>query len=243
MASDSGNSNAGGGAPREMKRELGVFAATLLGLGSILGTGVFVSIGIAAGVAGPAVLLAIVLAGLVALCNALSSAQLAASHPVSGGTYEYGYEYLHPSLGFAAGWMFLCAKTASAATAALGFAGYLLHLLGAPAGPWLRGVGSAAAVVLTLVVLGGMRRSSATNTAVVPVTVLALGAFVVAGLPALWQAGSEHLTPFFAGGGGGGGAVGAGGGGAVPGTLASLLHAAAQLHGVVTGSDQTVGLA
>ena len=46
-----------------------------------------------------------------------ASAQLAASHPVSGGTYEYGYRYLGPSLGFVAGWMFLCAKSASAATA------------------------------------------------------------------------------------------------------------------------------
>jgi APA family basic amino acid/polyamine antiporter len=64
-------------------------------------------------------LLAIAAAALVAVCNGLSSARLAASHPVSGGTYEYGYRYLSPSLGFAAGWMYLCAKTASAATAAL----------------------------------------------------------------------------------------------------------------------------
>ena len=102
--------------PTSLKRELGVFDALMMGLGSILGTGVFVSIGIAAGVAGPPVLLAIVLAAFVATCNALSSAQLAASHPVSGGTYEYGYRYLNPALGFTAGWMFLSAKSASAAT-------------------------------------------------------------------------------------------------------------------------------
>ncbi len=113
-----------------LKRDLGLIGATMMGLGSIVGTGVFVSIGVAAGVTGPSVVLAIVLAALVATCNALSSAQLAASHPVSGGTHEYGYRYLHPALGFTAGWMFLCAKIASAATAALGFAGYLLHLLG-----------------------------------------------------------------------------------------------------------------
>ena len=96
----------------------------------MIGAGVFVSIGIAAGAAGPSVILAIGLAAVVATCNALSSAQLAASMPVSGGTYEYGYSYLNPWLGFTAGWMFLCAKTASAATAALGFAGYLLHAIG-----------------------------------------------------------------------------------------------------------------
>jgi APA family basic amino acid/polyamine antiporter len=106
-----------------LKREVGVFGATMMGLGSMVGAGVFVSIGIAAGIAGPAVILAIVLAAIVATCNALSSAQLAASMQVSGGTYEYGYAYLNSWLGFTAGWMFLCAKTASAATAALGFAG------------------------------------------------------------------------------------------------------------------------
>ena len=101
-----------------LRREVGVFGAMMMGLGSIVGTGVFVSIGIAAGVTGPSVVLAIVVAALVATFNGLSSAQLAANHPVSGGTYEYGYRWLHPTLGFMAGWMFLCAKSASAATAA-----------------------------------------------------------------------------------------------------------------------------
>jgi len=91
----------------------------MMGLGSVVGTGIFVSIGVATGVAGPSVILAIVIGAGLAVCNALSSAQLAASHPTSGGTYEYGYAYLRPWLGFSAGWMFLCAKSASAATAAI----------------------------------------------------------------------------------------------------------------------------
>jgi basic amino acid/polyamine antiporter, APA family len=114
----------------QLKRELGVFGATFMGLGSIVGTGVFVSIGIATGIAGPMVILAIAIGALVATFNGLNSAQLAASHPVSGGTYEYGYRYLTPAFGFTAGWMFLVAKTASAATAALGFAGYFINILG-----------------------------------------------------------------------------------------------------------------
>ena len=113
-----------------LKRELGIFGATLMGLGSIVGTGVFVSIGIAAEIAGPGVIVAVAIAALVAVCNGLNSAQLAANHPVSGGTYEYGYKYLNPWLGFTAGWIFLLAKTASAATAALGFAGYFLNAVG-----------------------------------------------------------------------------------------------------------------
>ena len=171
----------------------------MMGLGSIVGTGVFVSIGIAAGIAGPAVVLAIVIGALVATCNALSSAQLAASHPVSGGTYEYGYTYLHPALGFTAGWMFLCAKSASAATAALGFAGYALHAFGGTveSRTLLVSVAVGTAIVLTIVVLSGMRRSSMTNITIVTVTLLALGAFVAAGIPTALDAGSTNLVPVF----------------------------------------------
>ena len=167
-----------------LQREIGLFGATMMGLGSIIGTGVFVSIGIAAGIAGANVVLAIALAAGVATCNALSSAQLAAAHPVSGGTYEYGYRWLTPSLGFAAGWMFLCAKTASAATAALGFAGYLLNATGQDV-KWLAYVAVATVVALTVVVLSGIRLSTRVNIAIVSTTLLALLAFVIAGIPAV----------------------------------------------------------
>jgi APA family basic amino acid/polyamine antiporter len=170
--------------PMTLKRELGVFGATMMGLGSIIGTGVFVSIGIAAGVAGSAVIVAIAMAALVATCNALSSAQLAASHPVSGGTYEYGYRYLKPWLGFVAGWMFLCAKTASAATAALGFAGYFLIFFGRETS-WLIPLAIATVVILTAIVLSGIRLSSRVNVFIVSITLASLTAFVVAGLPAV----------------------------------------------------------
>ena len=155
----------------------------MLGLGSILGTGVFVSLGVAAGVAGPMVVVAVLIGALVAGLNGLSSAQLAANHPVSGGTYAYGYRYLNPFLGFTAGWTFLVAKGASAATAALGFAGYASSLFGLPPG-WLVPLALGAVVALTLVVLGGVRRSSLTNIVIVSVTLAALALFVVAGFPA-----------------------------------------------------------
>jgi APA family basic amino acid/polyamine antiporter len=167
-----------------LKRELGVFGATMMGLGSILGTGVFVSIGIAAGIAGGGVVAAIIIAAAVATCNALSSAQLAANHPVSGGTYEYGYHYLNPWLGFAAGWMFLCAKAASAATAALGFSGYLLNTTGQDS-RWIVPVSLATVALLTGVVLLGMRLSNRVNIAIVSITLAALAAFVIAGAPSV----------------------------------------------------------
>jgi APA family basic amino acid/polyamine antiporter len=178
-----------------LKREVGVFGATMMGIGSMVGTGVFVSIGIAAGAAGRAVLLAIALAAIVATCNALSSAQLAASMPVSGGTYEYGYAYLKPWLGFTAGWMFLCAKTASAATAALGFAGYLLQMVGGES--LVVPVAVAAIVALTAIVVMGIRRSNRANIAIVSITLFALVFFVLAGLPRLWSKGGEPWHPFF----------------------------------------------
>lgn len=179
-----------------LKRELGIFGATMMGLGSIVGTGIFVSIGVAAGSAGPSVILAIVLAAIVATCNALSSAQLAASHAVSGGTYEYGYKYLHPSLGFTAGWMFLCAKTASAATAALGFAGYLIHFFNMGSIP-LVPIATITSAILTILVLSGLRQANWANTLIVSVTLIALLLFVFFGLSNLLGKGVVNLQPFF----------------------------------------------
>jgi APA family basic amino acid/polyamine antiporter len=174
--------------PPLLKRELGVFGATLMGLGSIVGTGVFVSIGIAAQIAGPGVIFAVGIAALVAVCNGLNSAQLAASHPVSGGTYEYGYKYLNPWLGFTAGWMFLLAKTASAATAALGFAGYFLNAVGVADRTYLILTALIALAALTLIVLTGIRRSNIANTVTVSVTLLSLAVFIAVGLPEVrWE--------------------------------------------------------
>lgn len=178
-----------------LKRDIGLSGAILMGLGSIVGTGVFVSIGIAAGVSGPSVLLAIALAAIVATCNALSSAQLAAAKPVSGGTYEYGYTFLTPWLGFTAGWMFMFAKSASAATAALGFSGYLLRGFGLDG--YVIPLALVAVVVLTLIVLTGIRSSNRANAVIVSVTLAALLAFVLAGVlfpRAGWEA---NWTPFF----------------------------------------------
>lgn len=167
------------GAPQTLLRVVSLPGAIALGLGSILGTGIFVSVGIAAGKAGDAVLLAIPLAALVALCHGLSSAWLAARHPVSGGSYEYGYRELTPALVFTAGLTFLIAKSASAATAALGFATYALAPFGI--------ANAAARVVVALALVGtvtalsasGMRRSNRVNAWIVAVPIAGLGAFVI----------------------------------------------------------------
>jgi len=183
--------------PTQLKRQLATGGAVLVGLGSILGTGVFVSLAIAAGIAGPAVILAVAIAALIATANGLSAAQLAASYPVSGGTYEYGYRYLNPWLGFTAGWLFLLAKSASAATAALGFSGYLLNLLGWGDRGLFIPVAILAVVGMTAIVLGGVQRSNRVNAVIVCLTLLALGFFVLAALRPLAIAGLDNFTPFF----------------------------------------------
>lgn len=177
--------------PTLLRREVGVGGAVLLGLGSIVGTGLFVSLGIAAGVAGGAILLALPLAALLALFNGLSSAQLAAAHPVSGGTYAYGRRFVGEGAGFAAGTLFLLAKSASAATAALGLAGYLLLALGITPDRGVRvGVAALGVIVLTLLVSGGIRRSNRANALIVGFTLLGFGILLAVGG---WQ-GFGHLV-------------------------------------------------
>jgi APA family basic amino acid/polyamine antiporter len=160
---------------QSLKRELGLGGAIITGLGSILGTGAFVSIALASGQWGDAVLVAIPVAGLVAMFSGLSTAYLAGRFPVAGGTYEYAYETLGPTFGFTAGWLFLLAKTASAASAALGIAEYL-------GSGDSRALAVGATVAVTVLVISGLRRTTAVNLVLVTVTVTALVVFAGAGI-------------------------------------------------------------
>lgn len=203
-----------------LKRALKTPDAIMMGLGSIVGTGLFVSIALAAQIAGHWVILAILIAAVVATLNGLSSAQLAANHPVSGGTYEYGYRQLNSWLGFTAGFMFMTAKSASAATAALGCAAYLLYAFGIdlPDAGFI-GLALGILLLLTLLVSGGIRRSNQANTLIVGFTLLALlvlvaTSFVLRGAPA------EGVQMMVSGEGFG---------------LSSLLHASALMFVAYTG--------
>tara|TARA_B100001123_G_scaffold285756_1_gene318521 strand:+ start:461 stop:1693 length:1233 start_codon:yes stop_codon:yes gene_type:complete len=173
----------------KLQRVIGLPSAVMLGLGSIIGTGLFVSLGIGIDIAGPMVMPAIALAGLVAMCNGLSSAQLAANHPISGGTYEYGHRWLNPTLGFTSGWMFLCAKSASAATAALGFAWYIHPEFALPVAVTL-------VVAITLLTITGLQRSNAFNIAIVSLVLMTVTTFVIKSAPALLEH-PDRLKPLF----------------------------------------------
>lgn len=117
----------------ELSRQLSLTDAVFIGLAAMLGAGIFAAIAPALTAAGNWVWLSLLLAAVVAYCNAVSSAQLAACHPQAGGTYLYARERLHPLAGFIAGACFLVGKTASGAVMALTFAHYLLPAYAKPA--------------------------------------------------------------------------------------------------------------
>ena len=165
---------------RKLQRTIGLPGAIVLGLGSMVGTGAFIAIGLAAGIVDDLVWIAVLIGGSLAMLNGLSSARLAARHPVSGGTYEYGYRELHPSIGVGAGWLFLTAKTASAATASMGIAGYLAESFGATSPPtWSLGLPILAMAALAII---GLRCSLLATTVLVSLAMAALLGFIAWGL-------------------------------------------------------------
>jgi basic amino acid/polyamine antiporter, APA family len=170
-----------------LERRLGVADAVVIGAGSMIGAGVFAAWSPAAEAAGTGLIIGLVIAGVVAFCNAASSAQLAAIHPQSGGTYVYGRRQLGPFWGHLAGWGFVVGKTASCAAMALTVGAYL----------WPeqdRAVAVVAVVVITAVNVGGLSRTVAVTRMLLVVSIAALVAVVVGG----WSSPAarlDRLTP------------------------------------------------
>lgn len=171
--------------PDQLKRTVGLSGAILLGLGSILGTGAFIGLALAVGISGALTPYALLLAGLLAGCNAMSSAQLAAAHPVSGGTYAYGYRFLSPTAGVTAGTCFMLAKSASAAAAGLGLAIYLFPQFNTNI------IAACLIIGITGLVALGLRRANIVNTVLVGITISVLIWLAVVGLT------SSSSTPSF----------------------------------------------
>ncbi|MFD8285253.1 APC family permease [Streptomyces solisilvae] len=159
--------------PGELRRRLGVFDAVVVGLGSMIGAGIFGALAPAAREAGSGLLFGLVAAGVVAYCNATSSARLAARYPQSGGTYVYGRERLGDFWGYLAGWGFVVGKTASCAAMALTVGSYVWPAQ-APA------VAVATVVALTAVNYVGVHKAAWLTRAIVAVVLAVLAAVVVA---------------------------------------------------------------
>ncbi|MFJ8012826.1 APC family permease [Streptomyces sp. NPDC096339] len=157
----------------ELKRTLGVSDAVVVGLGAMVGAGIFAALSPAARAAGGALLAALAVAAVVAYCNAHSSARLAARYPASGGTYVYGRERLGPFWGYLAGWGFVIGKTASCAAMALTVGAYV----------WpgqQHAVAVAAVVALTAASYGGVQKSARLARLIVAAVLAVLAAVVVA---------------------------------------------------------------
>ena len=161
-----------GSDPPSLHRRLGTADAVVIGLGSMIGAGVFVVFGPAAAAAGPALLIGLTVAAVVAYCNATSSARLAARYPLSGGTYVYGRERLGEFWGYLAGWSFIVGKTASCAAMALTIGLYL----------WpshAHAVAVAAVAALTALNYRGVQKSALLTRVIVTVVVAVLAGVVV----------------------------------------------------------------
>jgi APA family basic amino acid/polyamine antiporter len=165
-------STAGPGGP-ELQRRLGTADAVIIGLGSMIGAGVFVVFGPAAAAAGPALLIGLAVAAVVAYCNATSSARLAAVYPMSGGTYVYGRERLGEFWGYLAGWSFVVGKTASCAAMALTVGLYLW-----PA--HAHAIAVAAVATLTAVNYRGIEKSAVLTRVIVAIVAAVLAGVVLA---------------------------------------------------------------
>ncbi|CAJ1584096.1 APC family permease [[Mycobacterium] wendilense] len=165
--------------PVGLPRRLGLVDAAVLGMGAMLGAGIFAALAPAAQAAGPGLLLGLAVAALVASCNALSTARLAIRYPVSGGAYIYGRRRLGDFWGYLAGWGFIVGKTASCAAIALTVGHYAW-----PAAP--EAVAVTAVIVVTVVNYLGVQKSALVTRVIVGVVLTVLGAVVVTA----WTAGS-----------------------------------------------------
>ena len=175
-----------------LARRLGTFDAVTIGLGAMIGAGVFAAIGPAARAAGAGLLIGLLIAAFVAYCNATSSAELASLYPESGGTYVYGRRRLGAFWGFIAGWGFVIGKLASCAAMALTFAYYAAPDLARP-------LAVGAVVALTAVNYFGVSKTALLTRAIVAIVLTVLMVFVAA---AVFGGGArlDHLQPWFDGG-------------------------------------------
>ena len=191
----------------QLRRCVGALDLTALGVGAIIGTGIFVIIGEAIGDSGPAIVLSFVLAGVTCVFSALSYAELASTIPVSGSAYTYSYATMGELVAWIIGWDLILEYGVSVAAVAVGWGGYLNDLFEAIFGfslpnaisqpPGDGGVVNLPAVFLVLAVsallIVGIRESARTNTVMVLVKLAVLLFFIAIGITAFH---SDNLSPF-----------------------------------------------
>ena len=173
-----------------LKREIGLFGATALGIGAIIGSGIFIVTGIVAGIAGPAMIISVLIAGVIALFSALSVGELSAYLPEEGGTYAFAKKLVSPFAGFISGWIWIFSNIFVGAAVSLGFAHYFATLF--PAVP-VKGIAVIICMVFIIINYIGLKESTILNNTLVTLKVLILLFFVAFGLGYF---NGSNFTPF-----------------------------------------------
>lgn len=183
----------------ELRRTIGFWGATGIGIGAIIGTGIFVLIGVASGIAGPGVILSFIIAGFVALLTGLSTAELSSFIHESGGSYIYTTKAFGAFPGFVIGWMKSFDYIVGASAVSVGFAAYFTYFIGIPATTGtLVIVATVWPLVLMLLNVKGIQEASWTNNFLVALKILALLIFIFVGATALLASGNySNYHPFF----------------------------------------------
>jgi APA family basic amino acid/polyamine antiporter len=183
----------------ELSRTLGFWGATGIGIGAIIGTGIFVLIGVASGIAGPAVILSFIIAGFVALLSGLSAAELSSFIHEAGGSYIYTTKAFGEFPGFVIGWMKSFDYIVGASAVSVGFAAYLTYFVGIPATTsTLVIIATIWPIVLMLLNIKGIQEASWTNNLLVALKILALLIFIVVCAAAIFTSGNySNYQPFF----------------------------------------------
>jgi APA family basic amino acid/polyamine antiporter len=163
----------------DLRRTLNLFDAAAVGVGAIIGAGIFVVLGVAIGYAGPSIIVSMIIAGLAASFTAFSFAELGSAIPKEGGAYQYSFELLSPSVGFVTGCLWMFAQIVAGAAISLGFAGYFTAIF--PAFP-IKLVAVIAAIMLTGLNLIGIKQSATVNNVLVIIKIAVLALFIGFGL-------------------------------------------------------------
>mgnify|MGYP001220178734 CR=1 FL=1 len=165
--------------PPGLKREVGLFGATALGIGAIIGSGIFIVTGIVAGAAGPAMIVSVLIAGFIAIFSAMSVSELGVYLPEEGGTYAYAQKLISPFAGFIAGWIWIFSNIFVGAAVSLGFAHYFVTIF--PAVP-VKLIATVICLLFIAINYIGLRESVLFNNTLVTLKVLILLFFVAFGL-------------------------------------------------------------
>ena len=184
-----------------LKKSLTWVHLIFLGVGAIVGTGILVLIGTAAGKAGPAMMLSFVIAGAICACAALAYAEVATMIPASGSAYTYTYVVFGELLAWFVGWSLILEYSLVVSAVSVGWSGYFSPLIGIPqelaTAPLLGGVFNFPAVFIIAVIAGlliyGMRESATLNSILVAVKMLALA---MVGVVALMVFNADNFAPF-----------------------------------------------